>query len=122
MAAFPFSQPSVFSFLPADLVPAQGRRWGTGIRGAPQTLGLDVCFINSWPVLGFSLGAPRSSVASGAGLEPGAPRGMALAQDLRNGHLEVPSGYPCWHRPGGPVYLPASDGRLFPGAERARPA
>ena len=24
---------------------------------------------------GFSLGAPRSSVASGAGLEPGAPRG-----------------------------------------------
>ena len=34
---------------------------------------------------GFSLGAPRSSVASGAGLEPGAPR-RALAQDLRNGH------------------------------------
>ena len=24
---------------------------------------------------GFSLGAPRSNVASGAGLEPGAPRG-----------------------------------------------
>src|SRR5205807_6903417 len=36
---------------------------------------------------GFSLGAPRSSVASGAGLEPGVPRGRALAQDLRNGHL-----------------------------------
>ena len=32
------------------------------------------------------LGAPRSSVASGAGLEPGAPR-RSLAQDLRNGHL-----------------------------------
>ena len=37
---------------------------------------------------GFFLGAPRSSVASGAGLEPGVPRG-ALAQDLRNGHLGV---------------------------------
>ena len=36
---------------------------------------------------GFSLGSPRSSVASGAGLEPGAPRGRALVQDLRNGHL-----------------------------------
>src|SRR5438876_11305210 len=38
-------------------------------------------------ILGFSLGAPCSSVASGAGLEPGAPRRRALAQDLRNGHL-----------------------------------
>ena len=38
--------------------------------------------------LGFFLGAPRSSVASGAGLEPGVPRG-ALAQDLRNGHLDM---------------------------------
>src|SRR6059058_2764315 len=38
--------------------------------------------------LEFSLGAPRSSVASEAGLEPGAPRGRALAQDLRNGHLD----------------------------------
>src|SRR5712691_7948053 len=36
--------------------------------------------------LEFSLGAPRSSVAFGAGLEPGVPRG-ALAQALRNGHL-----------------------------------
>ena len=32
------------------------------------------------------LGAPRSSVASGAGLEPGAPR-RALAQDVRHGYL-----------------------------------
>src|SRR6266498_3984 len=36
---------------------------------------------------GLSLGSPRSSVASGAGLEPGAPRMKALEQDLRNGHL-----------------------------------
>lgn len=35
---------------------------------------------------GRETGAPRSSVAGGAGLEPGVPRG-ALAQDLRNGHL-----------------------------------
>src|SRR6266446_7695872 len=35
---------------------------------------------------GLSLGSPRSSVASGAGLEPGAPRRRALVQDLRNGH------------------------------------
>src|SRR5437773_10817531 len=37
---------------------------------------------------GLSLGAPRSSVASGAGLEPGAPRRRALVQDIRNGHLD----------------------------------
>ena len=35
----------------------------------------------------LSLGAPRSSVASRAGLEPGVPRRKALAKDLRNGHL-----------------------------------
>ena len=52
-----------------------------------SALWLDVCFIHALPVLqGFPLGAPRSSVASEAGLEPGAPRG-ALAPDLRNGHL-----------------------------------
>jgi hypothetical protein len=31
-------------------------------------------------------------VASGAGLEPGAPRRRALAQDLRNGHLKAHHG------------------------------
>ena len=36
----------------------------------------------------FSLGAPRSSVASRAGLEPGVPR-KTLAQDFRNGHLAL---------------------------------
>src|SRR5262249_45772594 len=37
---------------------------------------------------GLTLGPPRSSVASGAGLEPGAPR---RALDLRNGHLAFPA-------------------------------
>ena len=53
---------------------------------------------------GLSLGAPRSSVASRAGLEPGVPRGKALAKDLRNGHLVMMLVYP--HRLPMPVRSP----------------
>ncbi len=52
--------------------------------------------VTLWPtasrvVSGGNVRAPEGSlVASGAGLEPGAPRRRALAQDLRNGHLVMP--------------------------------